>query len=67
VRIPKATDADIERIVTFRRNGKVATITEISNSLGIAEVVVAQALYPLLQNNVVDRIGGRVTRYFIKI
>jgi hypothetical protein len=64
--ILQATDADLERVVTYLRNGRVATIEEISDALGVKQVTVALSLQMLLRGNLVNRTVGK-DRYFLCI
>ncbi len=64
--ILQATDADLEMVVKYLRNGRVATIEEIGNALGVKQVTVALSLQILLRGNLVDRTVGK-DRYFLSI
>ena len=63
----EATDADLERVAICLKNGRVATIVEISDALGVMQIEVALSIDKRSKKILIDKASEKSQRYFSRI
>jgi len=63
----EVTEGDIERVLTYLRNGRVATIDEISDALGLRQITIARSLQKIGDRGILDHTSDKDRRYFLRI